>query len=129
MAAALLVLTVAVAVVVALRRRRAGEDEFAAVCTGIRFGETVPSVERAFLAIGERRSGTGGMAGAPPWSHHWFRRAGLSRHQQCTVHVDVDSQEVHDVELVVGTDFTYCTDPFLYPRRSRLCDLGDWLAL
>ena len=112
-----------------VHHRAERERDFASVCVGIHRGDAIASSERAFLVIGERRSGSGGAVGAPPSTHHWFRRSGLSRHQQCTVEVDPGSQDVVDVRLDAGTDFADCRDPISYPHRHLLCAIADTLAL
>lgn len=128
---ALLGIVVLVIACVALHHR-ARQAEFRAVCEGARVTDPIGSLEHDFLAIGESSSGHGwhgGSTSAPPDEHHWFRRTGMSRHQQCTVEVDRGTQRVVRVTHRAGTDFSDCRDPIAYPRRHWLCVIGDSLAL
>lgn len=110
---------------------RARQATFARVCTAAPVGSPVASLDAAFLAIGERSSGHGwrGDPSGPPDEHHWFRRTGLSRFQQCTVEVDRSTQRIVRVSLDARTDFTSCRNPVTYPHRHWLCVIGDSLAL
>lgn len=120
---------VAIASVSLVYRRR--EAQFASVCEGARIGDPIVTLASSFTDIDQHASGRSwhGDPSGPPDEHHWFRRTGLSRHQQCTVEVEPTTQRIRAVHLTASTDFSDCRDPIAYPRRHWLCVIGDSLAL
>lgn len=129
-------LALAVLVIAALATVRLHHDRRQAVfgdpCARASVGDPVRTLLDAYAAMGERAS-TSALAGSTstvPAHYTWFRRTGLSRHQQCTVRVDVATQHITHVHLNTATDFTRCRNtPRTYPRRHWLCAVGDVLAL
>ncbi|MBZ0120023.1 MAG: hypothetical protein K8H88_23745 [Sandaracinaceae bacterium] len=122
---AVTLLVLAIVSLVLLRNR--GEARFAETCDSIGPGDSLARAQAAFRAIGHPVNGWGGPAGEPPNTFSVFRRSGLSRFQQCDLHVS-SARIVTRRRLRESNDFESCADPAIYPRRYWICRIASAVA-